>query len=156
MAHIEKASTRRTKDGKPQPTYRVRWMETERDQMGRGIPYNPAKPEGQKRQRYRQESYASREAAQERCDELNAARHFDSAQFASEIRKAGDESRGALGEIRTSSSVPAAQYHVMPEYAFDQPKDGSRLLRRASRYRRILGRRDHVRDHGRALEHDSV
>ncbi len=90
MAHIEKATTRRTKDGKPQPTYRVRWMETERDGMGRGIPYNPARPEGQKRQRYRQESYASREAAQERCDELNAARHFASAQSASEQRKAGD------------------------------------------------------------------
>jgi len=63
---------------------------------------------------------------------------------------------GALGEIRTSFPVPAAQYHVMPEYAFDRPKDGSKLLRRASRFRRILGRRDHVRDHGRDLENDPV
>ncbi len=156
MAHIGQATTKRSKDAKPQPAYRVRWTETERDQMGRGIPYNPARPEGQKRQRSRQESYASREAAQERCDELNAARHFDSAQSASEIRKAGDESRGALGEIRTSSSVPAPQYHVMPEYAFDKPKDGSKLLRRASRYSRILGRRDHVRDHGRDLKNCPV
>ncbi len=49
MAHIGQATTKRSKDAKPQPAYRVRWTETERDQMGRGIPYNPARPEGQKR-----------------------------------------------------------------------------------------------------------
>jgi len=41
MAHIGQATTKRSKDAKPQPAYRVRWTETERDQMGRGIPCNP-------------------------------------------------------------------------------------------------------------------
>ncbi len=94
MAHIEKATTKRTRDGKLQPTYRVRWMEPDRDELGRAVPYNLHRPDGQKRQRHRQESFASKEAAQERCDQLNAARHYNSAQTASEARKAGDEALG--------------------------------------------------------------
>jgi len=94
MPYVKKIETKRTKDGKPQPSYQVRWQEPERDAMGRGIPCNPERPDGQKQQVHYKETYASREAAQERCDELNAARHFASAQSASEMRKAGDEPFG--------------------------------------------------------------
>lgn len=110
MAYIEKATTQRTKDGKPQPTYRVRWMETTRDEMGRPIPIYPHRPDGQKKQHHRQESFRSKEAAQERCDELNAARHRTSAQSASEIRKAGDQPFGVYaGEWLDSMAVKVAR-----------------------------------------------
>jgi len=94
MPYVKKVETKRTKDGKPQPSYQVRWQEPARDAMGRGIPCNPDRPDGQKQQVHYKETYASREAAQERCDELNAARHFASAQSASQMRKAGDEPFG--------------------------------------------------------------
>lgn len=46
MPHIEKAETKRTKDGKPVPSYRVRWTAKARDEHGRPIPFNPNRPDG--------------------------------------------------------------------------------------------------------------
>lgn len=90
MAFVKKIETKRTKNSKPQPSFQVRWQEPKRDSMGRPIPLDPAKPDGQKQQIHLKETYGSKEEAQERCDELNAQRHRTSAQSASEIRKAGD------------------------------------------------------------------
>ncbi|WP_454836198.1 tyrosine-type recombinase/integrase [Rhodococcus qingshengii] len=94
MAFVEKAATKRTKDGKPQPSYRVRWMENVRDEMGLPIPLDPSRPDGQKKQVHRRETFPSKELAQERCDELNAARHRAAPHTPSELRKLGDQPIG--------------------------------------------------------------
>lgn len=94
MAYVRKIETSRTKNSKPVPSYQVRWQEPARDEMGRPIPVSPTRPDGQKKQVHLKETFGSKEAAQERCDELNAQRHRTTAQSASEIRKAGDQPFG--------------------------------------------------------------
>lgn len=53
-------------------------------------PVNPAKPNGCKKTSAHQESYPTREVAEARRDELNAARHTVGTTSPSEARKAGD------------------------------------------------------------------
>ncbi|WP_230591085.1 tyrosine-type recombinase/integrase [Rhodococcoides fascians] len=91
MAHVRKIETSRTKNSKPVPSYQVRWQEPARDEMGRPIPVSPSRPGGQKKQVHLKKTFGSKEAAQERCDELNAQRHRTTAQSASDIRKVGDQ-----------------------------------------------------------------
>ncbi|MCZ4519512.1 tyrosine-type recombinase/integrase [Rhodococcus ruber] len=94
MAYVRKIETSRTKNSKPVPSYQVRWQEPARDEMGRPIPVSSSRPDGQTKQVHLKETFGSKEAAQERCDELNAQRHRTTAQSASEIRKAGDQPFG--------------------------------------------------------------
>lgn len=66
MAHIRTRETGRRRNGKPVISYSVVFREAGRD--ARGLPI-PGKV------RSRQETYRTREQAEARCDELNAARH---------------------------------------------------------------------------------
>ncbi|MDZ7913636.1 MAG: site-specific integrase [Rhodococcus sp. (in: high G+C Gram-positive bacteria)] len=71
-------------------TYKVIWKEVERDSYGLPIPVDPANPEGRKRTRNRQESFPTREVAEARRDELNAAKHTGQTSSLADQRKAGD------------------------------------------------------------------
>ncbi|MGD9621224.1 MAG: tyrosine-type recombinase/integrase [Mycolicibacterium sp.] len=90
MAYIRDHETATRRKGKPVKRYEVIWREPVRDGFGLPIPRNPAKPDGAKKMRSRQESYPTREAAQARVDELNAARHTTGASTLAEQKKAGD------------------------------------------------------------------
>lgn|SRR5574337_477708 len=90
MAYIRSHNTQQKRNGKPMKRYEVVWREPARDSFGLPIPSNPAHPEGPKRMRSRQESFATREAAEARRDELNAARHTTGTSALAEQRKAGD------------------------------------------------------------------
>lgn len=113
MAHIEKAETKRTKDGKPQSSYRVRWTEKARDEVGRAIPFSPGRPDGRAKEINRQRTFRSKEAAQEYCDELNAQRHKVVAASPSELRKLGDRALGYFAQEYFEGLAGA----VKPSYA---------------------------------------
>src|SRR5262245_54483851 len=80
MAYIEVHETRQRRDGKPVNRYAVIWREPVRDSFGL--------PTG--RTRNRSERYPTREQAQARVDELNAARRTTGTTALAEQRKAGD------------------------------------------------------------------
>ena len=80
MAYIKVHETRQRRDGKPVKRYAVIWREPVRDSFGL--------PTG--RTRNRSERYPSRQAAQARVDELNAAKHTTGTIALAEQRKAGD------------------------------------------------------------------
>ncbi|MCK8646891.1 tyrosine-type recombinase/integrase [Mycobacterium colombiense] len=90
MAYIRAHETTEKRNGKPVKTYAVVWREPERDAFGLPMPVNPENPDGPKRMRARRETYRSREAAEARRDELNAARHTTGTSALAEQRKAGD------------------------------------------------------------------
>jgi len=90
MAWIKAYETQDRKHGKAVKTYRVIWKEVERDAYGVPIPYDPAKPNGRKRTRNRQESFATREEAEARRDELNAAKHSGQTSALADQKVAGD------------------------------------------------------------------
>ncbi|MFE0751043.1 tyrosine-type recombinase/integrase [Gordonia sp. NPDC058843] len=90
MAWIKTYETKDRKRGKRIRTYRVIWKEVERDSYGLPIPVDPQHPEGRKRTRNRQESFATREDAEARRDELNAAKHTGQTSALAEQKKAGD------------------------------------------------------------------
>jgi hypothetical protein len=75
MAWVKAVETTKKRNGKPIKSYVVGWKAPARDEFGLPIPVNPARPEGRKKQVQHQESYSTREAAEARRDELNAARH---------------------------------------------------------------------------------
>ncbi|MFF1555306.1 tyrosine-type recombinase/integrase [Rhodococcus erythropolis] len=66
--------------------------------MGLPIPVDPAKPSGKKKTRARQESFGTREDAEARRDELNAARHTLGTASLADQRKAGDLPFGYYAE----------------------------------------------------------
>lgn len=80
MAYIRAHETKQKRKGKPIKTYAVVWREPVRDDFGL--------PTGQLRAR--RETYSTREAAEARRDELNAARHTTGTTALAEQRKAGD------------------------------------------------------------------
>jgi integrase len=80
MAYIKVHETRRRRDGKPVKRYAVIWREPVRDSFGL--------PTG--RTRNRSERYPTRQPAQARVDELNAAKHTTGTTALAEQRKAGD------------------------------------------------------------------
>lgn len=84
MAHIRTYETAERRKGKPVRVYRVVWREPVRDKFG--LP--TAKT------RARQENYPTREAAEARRDELNAARHTTGTSALAEQRKAGEQPFG--------------------------------------------------------------
>ena len=90
MAYIKVHETRRKRNGKVVKRYQVIWREPVRDQFGLPVPVNPEHPDGPKRTRNRAERYDTREAAEARRDELNAARHTSGTAVLAEQRKAGD------------------------------------------------------------------
>ena len=80
MAYVRAHETKQKRNGKPVKTYAVVWREPVRDEFGL--------PTG--RMRARRETYPSRNAAEARRDELNAARHTTGTSALAEQRKAGD------------------------------------------------------------------
>jgi len=84
MAHIRTYETTERRKGKPVRVYRVVWREPVRDKFG--LPTTKT--------RARQENYPTREAAEARRDELNAARHTTGTSALAEQRKAGEQPFG--------------------------------------------------------------
>jgi integrase len=80
MAYVRAHETRQKRNGKALKRYEVVWREPVRDGFGL--------PTGQTRAR--QETCATREAAEARRDELNAARHTTGTSGLAEQRKAGE------------------------------------------------------------------
>jgi integrase len=95
MAYIRAHETNQRRKGKAVKRYEVVWTEPVRDAMGLPVPVDPANPNGKKHQRSRQESYSTREAAEERRDQLNAARRTSTGTATlADQRKAGDRPVG--------------------------------------------------------------
>ncbi|WP_375481979.1 tyrosine-type recombinase/integrase [uncultured Mycobacterium sp.] len=90
MAYIKVHETKRKRNGKTVKRYEVIWREPVRDEFGLPVPVNPDHPDGPKRTRNRGERYDTREAAEARRDELNAARHTTGTSALAEQRKAGE------------------------------------------------------------------
>ena len=95
MAYIRTHDTADRRKGKAVKRYEVVWTEPVRDEMGLPVPTNPAKPMGRKKQRSRQESFTTREEAETRRDELNAARRTATGTATlADQRKAGEQPFG--------------------------------------------------------------
>lgn len=80
MAYIRAHETKQKRNGKPIKTYAVVWREPVRDDFGL--------PTGS--MRARRETYPTREVAEVRRDELNAARHIAGTTSLADQRKAGE------------------------------------------------------------------
>lgn len=90
MAHLRTHETRQKRNGKPIKTYAVVWREPVRDPFGLPIPLDPVQAGGAKQMRARRETFTTREAAEARRDELNAAKHTTGTSALAEQRKAGE------------------------------------------------------------------
>jgi integrase len=90
MAYVRAHETKQKRKGKPVKTYAVVWREPVRDEFGLPVPLNAEHADGPKQMRARRETYAHREDAEARRDELNAARHTTGTIRLAEQRKAGD------------------------------------------------------------------
>lgn len=90
MAYIRTHETAARRKGKPVKRYVVCWREPVRDTFGRPVPLDSDRPDGPKQLRSRQESYSTREAAEVRRDELNAAKHTGTTGTLAYQKKAGD------------------------------------------------------------------
>lgn len=80
MAYVRAHETKQKRNGKALKRYEVVWRESVRDSFGL--------PTG--KTRARQETHATREAAEARRDELNAARHTIGTTALADARKAGE------------------------------------------------------------------
>lgn len=121
MAHIHTRETTQRKNGKPVKTYVVVWKEAARDEFGLPIPVNPARPHGRKKQKEHQETYPTREAAEARRDELNAARHTGHTSALAEARKAGDlpfgfYAQGWLKSLQVKVSQGRLKQRTLDDY----------------------------------------
>lgn len=90
MAYIRTHETAARRKGKPVKRYVVCWREPVRDAFGLPVPLDADRPNGPKQLRSRQESYPTREAAEVRRDELNAAKHTGTTGTLADQKKAGD------------------------------------------------------------------
>lgn len=64
-------SNRRDERGRATERYRVEWYEIARDDDGQAVPRYPNRPDGPAKMLRRQETFDTREAAQDRADEIN-------------------------------------------------------------------------------------
>jgi integrase len=113
MAYVRAHETKQKRNGKPVKTYAVVWREPVRDEFGLPIPVNPDHPDGPKQMRARRETYTTREAAEARRDELNAARHTIGTSALAEQHKAGDLPFGYFARVWLDSQrVKAASGKV--------------------------------------------
>jgi integrase len=86
MAYIRAHETSQKRKGRAVKRYEVVWREPVRDDFGLPV----ALPGGKTKTRARQESFATREDAEARRDELNAAKHTGQTSALAEQKKAGD------------------------------------------------------------------
>jgi integrase len=113
MAYLRAHETKQKRNGKPVKTYAVVWREPVRDEFGLPIPVNPDHPDGPKQMRAQRETYTTREAAEARRDELNAAGHTIGTSALAEQRKAGDLPFGYFARVWLDSQrVKAASGKV--------------------------------------------
>ncbi|MGW0172734.1 tyrosine-type recombinase/integrase [Rhodococcus sp. NPDC003322] len=129
MAWVKAYETTQRHRGKPVKTYTVIWKEVERDAYGLPIPVDPEKPEGRKRTRNRQESFATREAAETRRDELNAAKHTGRTSALAEQRRAGDLPFGYYAQAWIESQQAKVAQGRLKQRTLD---DYDKTLRRYS------------------------
>lgn len=85
MAYVRAHQTKEKRNGKPVKRYEVCWREPATDPTT-GLPTG--------KMRSRQESYPTREAAEVRRDELNAARHTGTTTALADAKKAGAQTYG--------------------------------------------------------------
>ncbi len=127
MAYIKVHETKAKRNGKPVKRYAVIWREPVRDSFGLPVPVSLGRPDGPKRTRNRAERYDTREAAQARVDELNAARHTTGTSALADQRKAGELPLGhyaqawlAAQRVRVASgklkAATAAKYQRLLEF----------------------------------------
>lgn len=129
MAWIKTYETKGRKRGKPVKTYRVIWKEAECDAYGLPVPIDPQNPEGRKRTRNRQESFGTREDAEARRDELNAAKHTGQTSALAEQKKAGDLPFGYYAQAWIESQqVKVAQGRLKQRTLEDYEKVVKRYL----------------------------
>lgn len=99
MAYMRVRETAKRQKGKPVLAYVVEWTEPRLDEFGVPIPENLAHPTGPKRMRSRQETHYSRDAAQARVDELNAAKHTTGTSPLAAQKAAGDKPFGHYARL---------------------------------------------------------
>jgi len=112
MAYVRAHETKQKRNGKVLKRYEVVWREPVRDDFGL--------PTGQTRAR--QETCATREAAEARRDELNAARHTTGTSTLAEQRKAGElpfgyYARGWLDSQRIKVASGKVKADTVNKYA---------------------------------------
>lgn len=106
MAYVRSYDTKQKRNGKPVRTYQVVWREPARDDFGLPI---------QGKHHTRSEAYPTREAAEARKDELNAARHTAGTTALADQRKAGELPFGYYAQAwLTAQRVKAASGKVKP------------------------------------------
>jgi integrase len=121
MAYIRANETTAKRNGKPVKRYAVIWREPVRDEFGLPVPEHPDHPSGPKRMRNRSERYPTREAAEARRDELNAAKHTTSTSALADAKKAGElpfgyYARGWLDEQDVKVSQGKLKARTADEY----------------------------------------
>ena len=127
MAWIATRDTKQRRNGKPVKSYVVVWKEVARDEFGLPIPVNAARPSGRKKQKQREETYQTREVAEARRDELNAARHTNRTSALAEARKAGDLPFGHYAQAWLDSMEIKLKQGRLKQRTFD---DYGKYLRR--------------------------
>ena len=90
MAYVRAHETSQKRKGRPVKRYEVVWREPVRDDYGLPVTL----PSGKTKTRARQETFATREDAEARRDELNAAKHSGQTSALAEQKKAGDQPFG--------------------------------------------------------------
>jgi integrase len=122
MAYMKVTETQQKRKGKAVKRYAVIWREQVRDAFGLPVAENPDHPEGPKRMRNRSERYPTRETAQARVDELNAAKHTTGTSALADAKKAGElpfgyYARGWLDEQAVKVSQGKLKARTADEYA---------------------------------------
>jgi integrase len=133
MAYIRVHKTKCKRKGKPVNTYAVVWREPVHGPFGLPIPVNPDHPGGPKEMRARRETYPTREAAEARRDELNAARHTTGTNALAEQREAANlpfghyacawldaqQVRVASGKLKATTLAKykrLLEFYILPEF----------------------------------------
>jgi integrase len=121
MAHIRVRESKAKRNGKRLKRYVVEWTEPVRDHFGVALPANPDHPNGPKRMRPRQETYPTRDAAEARRDELNAARHTTGTSALADQRAAGElpfgfYARGWLQQQEVKAASGKLKAYTVAEY----------------------------------------
>ncbi|MGX9294108.1 MULTISPECIES: tyrosine-type recombinase/integrase [Tsukamurella] len=127
MAWIKTRDTATRHRGKPVKAYVVIWKETERDDYGLPIPVDPAKPNGRKKTANRQETFPTRELAEARRDELNAARHTNGTSALADQKVAGDLPFGHYAQAWIESQALKVAQGRLKQRTLD---DYEKVLRR--------------------------
>ncbi|ULP48613.1 tyrosine-type recombinase/integrase [Mycolicibacter virginiensis] len=126
MAYIRVRETKQKRKGKPVRAYDVVDRVQVIDQFGLPIPANPNWPNGPKQMRSWQETYPTREEAEARRDELNAAKHTTGTAALAEQRKAGDLPLGHYARAWLDTLAPRVSRGKLKQATADEY---ARLLR---------------------------